>query len=455
MCAQKFLTDVENGVVPVNSHDQLLRIAWIYMDEPLWNGQGVFDVIEKLHTHGWSFGEGELRFNRTLDMFYLAQIAAALYLTVHRSSDPIDGLFETLDGFNTFYTEHHALLHPSVWREYYSEPFLKQKTTARFYRLPDLQDLPDSNHPLDIPIRERPHVGGSPHVTKLPRWAHNVARTYLRQPLLPLATLTDIALSTLETTIIRQRKAHPSVRPYSETQARFWLEYMVAPYLKARTRTEVPSPTRWNENGFGILAAQGFHDMYEWERKYSVQLWEASWEQKGVVEPDVEDGVWKSEIIFCGHPDGGISSYAWWRGWDGELGSEEEIEFLAAVAVEETVGVEHLDKLDFAVRSHILLGVMRAAVKTGREREDLLQELEMGMVQSGRIKERARLWLREALGVVKPYVRLWEGVWPDAKERRKMLQQILVENGQLLARWKASPHLKEFSFELGPPVYHR
>ncbi|KAA8651052.1 uncharacterized protein ATNIH1004_003745 [Aspergillus tanneri] len=402
MSAQKFLTDVENGVVPVNSHDQVLRIAFIHMDEVLWTGMGVFDVIEKLHAHGWSFGEGELKFNRTLDLFYLAQIAAGIY----RSSDQIEGIFPSVDEFDTFYTEHHALLHPSAWRAYYSEPFLKQNITARFYRLPDLQDLPDSDNPLDLPIRKQSHVGGGPHATKLPRWAYNVAYTYLRQPLLPLVTLTDIALSTLEATINRLRKGHPS----------------------------------------------GLYDVYEWEGKYSVQLWEASWEQNGVVEPDVKDGMWKSEVTWCGWPDGGVGAFAWWRGWDGELGSDEEIEFLAAVAVEETVGVE-LDKLDLAVRSHILLGVMRAAVKTGLEREDLLQELETGMVQSGRIKEeRAGLWLREALGVMEPYVRIWEGVWPDAEERGKMLRRILVENRQLFARWKASPHLKEFSFVLGPPV---
>lgn len=385
-------------------------------------------------------------------MFYLAQIAAALYLTVQKSSKQIDDIFDTLEGFNMFYNEHYALLHPFVWREYYSEPFLKQKTTARFYRLPDLRDLPNSNNPLDIPIREQPH-SSSPHDTKLPRWAYNVACTYLRQHLLPLSTLTNTALNTLETTINRQRKEHPNVQPYSETQARFWLEYMVAPYLEVHTNTEAPSPTRWNENCFGILAAQGFYDMYEWERKYSVQLWESSWKHKGVLEPDIEDGARESEIIFCGHPDGGISSYAWWRGWDGELGSEEEIEFLTAIAAEETEGIEQMDQLDFTVRSHILLGVMWAAVKIGQEdREDLLQKLETGMLQSGRIeKERAGLWLREALEVIKPYV--WEGLWPDVKERQKTLRQILVENGQLFARWKVSPHLKEFSFALDPPVY--
>ncbi|KAL4861055.1 hypothetical protein BDV12DRAFT_77019 [Aspergillus spectabilis] len=446
MSAQKFLTDVENSVVPVNSHDKVLRIAFIYMDEGLWCGTGVLDVIEKLHAHGWSFGEHELMLNRTLDLFYLAQIAAAIY-----RSDQIKGIYPSPNEFDTFYTEHHALLHPSAWRAYYSEPFLKQNTTAYFYRLPGLQDLPDSDSPLDLP-RKRSHVGGGPHATKLPRWAYNVARTYLRQPLLPLATLTDIALSTLETTINRLRKAHPSVRPYSETQARFWLEYMGARYFGARTRSKAPSRGAWDENHFGVLAAQGAYDMYEWEGKYSAQLWEASWEQSGVVKPDVGDGMWKSEVMWCGWPDGGVGAHAWWRGWEGELGSEEEIEFLAAVAVEETVGVE-LDKLDLAVRSHILLGVMRAAVKTGLEREDLLQELETGMVQSGRIREeRAGLWLREALGVMEPYVRIWEGVWPDAEKRGKMLQQILVENGQLFARWKASPHLKEFSFVLGPRV---
>lgn len=137
-------------------------------------------------------------------------------------------------------------------------------------------------------------------------------------------------------------------------------------------------------------------------------------------------------------------------GWEGEVGSEEEVEFLAAVAMEETVGVE-VGELDFAVRSHVFLGVMRAAVGGGREREVFLEELERGIVGKGRIREgRAGRWLREALGVVEPYVRMWEGAWPGAEEERgEVPRRILVENGQLFARWKVSPLLKELSFELG------
>ncbi|KAL5003052.1 hypothetical protein BDV10DRAFT_65440 [Aspergillus recurvatus] len=446
MSAEKFLADVENGVVPVDSHEKVLWIAFIYMDEGLWLGDGVFDVVEKLHEHGWSFGEGELRLNRTLDLFYLAQIAAAIY----RSSDQTEGEFPSPDDFDAFYTEHHALLNPSAWRSYYSEAFLRQPATARFYRLPDLQDLPDSDSPLDQ-TRKRPHPGGGPHATKLPRWAYNVRRTRRRQKLLSVATLIEIALSTLETTINRLRKKHPGVPPYSETQARFWLEHMGVGFFGPPNKPTTPSADAWDVNRFGVLAAQGMFDVYQWHKKYSAKAWEASWGSSGVVEPDVEDAAWKSEIMWCGWPDGGIGAYAWWRGWDGELGGEEEVEFLAAVAVEETKGVE-MGGLDLAVRSHILLGVMGAAVKTGQEREDDLQELEKGVVQSRRITEdKAGVWLKEALAVIEPYVRIWDGVWPEGEEERgEMLRRILVENGQLFARYKLSPHLKKFNFELGP-----
>ena len=64
MSADEFLANVEGGIVPVTCHEDFLRVAFIYLDEGLWTGNGVFDVVEKLHAHGWSFKEGEFRFNR-------------------------------------------------------------------------------------------------------------------------------------------------------------------------------------------------------------------------------------------------------------------------------------------------------------------------------------------------------------------------------------------------------
>lgn len=85
--------------------------------------------------------------------------------------------------------------------------------------------------------------------------------------------------------------------------------------------------------------------------------------------------------------------------------------------------------MDLSIRSHILLAVMQAAVKDSQERKRFLGELERRMVQKGRIgEERAGRWAKEALGIIEPYVRIWQGLWPGVVERGEMLRQILVEN---------------------------
>ncbi|WYZ36089.1 hypothetical protein EsH8_X_000736 [Colletotrichum jinshuiense] len=70
-------------------------------------------------------------------------------------------------------------------------------------------------------------------------------RTHRRQPALPATTMTDISLSALQQSIESLRKDHP-VRPYSETQARFWLGYMKMDFPGLR------SSKAWDSNEFGI-----------------------------------------------------------------------------------------------------------------------------------------------------------------------------------------------------------
>ena len=61
MSAKEFLANAESWEVPISCHDQVLRIAYIYgFSSP----GGVFGVVDKLHTRGWSFGQGDLAFNR-------------------------------------------------------------------------------------------------------------------------------------------------------------------------------------------------------------------------------------------------------------------------------------------------------------------------------------------------------------------------------------------------------
>ncbi|KAL0939183.1 rta1 domain protein [Colletotrichum truncatum] len=44
MSAEKFRAAVESGEVPVDCHDQVLRMAFIYLDKGLWDGNGVFSI---------------------------------------------------------------------------------------------------------------------------------------------------------------------------------------------------------------------------------------------------------------------------------------------------------------------------------------------------------------------------------------------------------------------------
>jgi hypothetical protein len=374
----------------------------------------------------------------SLDTFYVAQIAAGIF----RWSDQIESELPSADDFDTFYAQHHQWLNQDAWRHYYSTHFLAQATSARFYRLPDLQDLPDSSDPLGAPRLQK----GTGHLTRLPRWAYNASRTASRQPTLPAESKTQIALSTLQQTISRQRGAgYPSVSPYSETQARFWLERMGMYSARAAPKEA------WRRYNFGAKVAQGWYDMWKWEAYYSRNLWDSVEARNAYLEPDL-DGTRKSEVTWSGLPDGGTAFMAWTRGWDPEVGSEEEIGFLAAVAVKETEGVIEVDNLDYAMRSHMLWGVMRLAFESA-ERERLMEDLKRGIVKTGRIDDetKAEQWIQKVLMVMEPYVQKSDAQWPAAVEdRSELLRHILMENGQLFARWTLSPLSKEFNFELGP-----
>lgn len=399
-------------------------------------------------------------------MFYLAQIAAAYYRWTSQLNweDPL-----TFSDFDAFYTAHHALLHPTAWRSYYSTKFLIQPTTARFYRMPDLQDLPDSSSPLCLP-RDNPV---SKHVLKLPRWAYTVGRTRHRQPLLPFDTITKIALRTLVAVLTRLNEACPCTPPFSESHARFWLDEYYKPPIAESKQEPLPTNTNdqlegeekkissspspksnlsprkdnreaWGPQHFGLNVASGLYDIHSLEAQYLAQVSSGK-----AVEPEPS----KPEFFWCGIPDGGTSYQALERGWQEEIGSEEEVEFLAAVAMEETAGLGagaiKMDEVDCSIRSHILLAVMQAAlVENMQAREHFLVELERRMVEKGRIgEERAGRWVREAYEIMAPYVSVWQGQWPDTEARGEMLRRILVENPLLFARWKLSPILRQFAFD--------
>lgn len=387
---------------------------------------------------------------RTLDIFYCAQIAAAVWRHADNGKKDLPGA----DDFDVIYAQHRALLHEDVWREYYTPAFLREETTARFYRLPDLRDLPGTTSDIDHPQQD-----GAGHFGKLPRWAHLVVRTHWRKPEFPVEVLAEIATATLRRSIARLQQENPAaaIQPYSETQAYFWLNTMglFSDYKPgAKQVWDPPWP-------FGAEIAVGERDLWAWERHYSPALWASSAAAAARLEPD-RDGTARRPAHGPGWPDGfGVVVEAWSSGWDPEVGSAEEVAFLTGVALRETEALlaDTVLTPDFAIRSHILLGVLRVACEADAERrEESLGRLRRAVVEAGRLEDEASAseWIRRAVDIADKYARQLDGAWPDdAEATARVLGKMLGENGQLFWQWtprKRDERWGDVTFRLGPAV---
>ncbi|KAH8846747.1 hypothetical protein MCOR27_004307 [Pyricularia oryzae] len=133
--ADDYCARLEGGELPVETHNQLLRIVFIYLiDFGMCGDDGMLNVVDQIDARGWSFGrmQGDhLELNRTFDLFYISQALAGIYRS-----------------------------------QYYSSRLLLQPATARFCRLPDLLHLPGSGGAIGHPRNKATATG---HVTKLPR----------------------------------------------------------------------------------------------------------------------------------------------------------------------------------------------------------------------------------------------------------------------------------------------
>lgn len=208
---------------------------------------------------------------------------------------------------------------------------------------------------------------------------------------------------------------------------------------------------------FGTLVASGYYDVRMWERYYSRERWESAEAQVRFLEEDL-DGTRKSEVEWCGFPDGGLMGEVSVMGYEEELGSDEGIMFLAAVAakeIEEALAAEEAENTDgatglnYAIRSHMLLGVLRAAFETDQARH--MDDLKQRVVTSGRLDEKTvGPWMESVLEVIKPYTDRTRPAHIPGWSR--LLRLILEENGQLFGRWKQMSSEQRFNnpFKLGP-----
>lgn len=329
---------------------------------------------------------------------------------------------------NEVYSTYHQILNPDAWKLFYSETLLNDPLTARFWRLPDLRDLTNALNPLRNPQPKSAAVtGGYTHFTKIPRWAKKVVETYRCQKTLSQETTIDLAIATLQKTILRLRKEHSSVQPYSETQARFWLDF----YEDHVSEQFNGVPHHLYET-FGTALAQGRWDVFGWEAYYTPGRWYSLEGRVTKLEPDL-DGTRKSAFYWCGMPDGGTGYMAYRLGWEAELGSAEEIEFQAAVAVKEVEGVSW-DDLDVLTRSHALAVLIRDAMEP--DKVGNLDMVKRRVIEGQRTDEvKFDTWIKDISEAVKLYRERGISWSSETSAPTDLMQRILTENGHLFIDW--------------------
>lgn len=169
-----------------------------------------------------------------------------------------------------------SLMNSDPWDEWYSSP--PTFTCAKdIWFPPNLKVLPTDTHyrsdPAVLPVGDK-----SPE--RLLRYVFAVLRYIQRTGVQREETIT-LALGTFKQVTMRLRTHYPSLLPYSETQARFWIQMVDAGLRGLEDEKEAD------------LAFEQFQDMFDlklacWEKHYSKMVWDGVSARWRFVPPDLE-----------------------------------------------------------------------------------------------------------------------------------------------------------------------
>ncbi|KAL6362354.1 hypothetical protein LRP88_03632 [Fusarium phalaenopsidis] len=181
------------------------------------------------------------------------------------------------------------LMNSGLWRSYYSKDLLFTPEARENWHLPDLQPLPT---PTQAKVEEeQPHTRRPGNdVDRLPRFAFSVVQKTLTSKLRRGGVVKQ-ALEALQSSTIRLRASDPSVSPYSETQAYFWVQIVHAYLRSLETETSKASKGTRFEGSATTLTFEAFKALFditgdEWRQYYSSSVWQGIPARMSFVNPD-------------------------------------------------------------------------------------------------------------------------------------------------------------------------
>ena len=218
------------------------------------------------------FGDTNMT-SRTKAAFWLHQLQIA---AVHYVNAKHEIQFSSRAEFKDVLVLSPELLDPLLWTNYYSPDRFSAPEARERWCLPDVNPLPSVIRRSRSCIRSR----GLLHDESdgLIGFALAVVQKNLRCKL-GRGAVAKQALAALQLSTIRQRVSQPSLPPYSETRAYFWihLTHLALASLEARQWPKEKSTAGW-EVMVQALTPAAFRALFgftgeEWREHYSLGLW--------------------------------------------------------------------------------------------------------------------------------------------------------------------------------------
>ncbi|KAE8133830.1 hypothetical protein BDV38DRAFT_286451 [Aspergillus pseudotamarii] len=283
--AQAFWNSFVTGDLPVWDHHAHLKVTYILVLEYTKRKQSTFAMADTMFAHlrrlqNCQPEKFKCRPHRTMTIFWILQLQIAIRdyrMRMKLGGDPL-----WIDFYNVLLNTP-SVMDPRLWSSYYNTKHLFSPQAWESWIPPDRRPLPVLTSALDKPASLSP---GQESPARLIRFAFvfitqckNIAESCNEDAIRQ-------AVATLQSTTIRLRTTNMAIPPYSETQARFWLD-MVRACLRS---LDIPY-----EGSREILPSQLTFDSFivlfgltptSWKRYYSQRVWDSLAARVQFVPPD-------------------------------------------------------------------------------------------------------------------------------------------------------------------------
>jgi hypothetical protein len=354
--ANAFWEAFMSAEIPAWNHRCHLRAGYVLLLDTLRSGGGIFDCAEVFLEHLQRLKDAHPdRFrnteHRTMTIFWLYHLQLAI---LDFKADKRLEKWPQPEQFNDVLLCSPYLMHGGLWKDYYTQSLMMSLEAKQYWRLPDLQALPDfakrtqtQNRHVRRTSQEEP--------CRLMRFAFAVVQKYLSSNV-RRGWLVKQSLAALQTTTMQLRAQNPGMPPYSETRAYFWIQVVHAALASVTNGTNKTVLTKVPLDRLSFASFRVLFDMDPslWRDYYTPGLWDSIESRMSFVSPDLKPLPNVISVPSVQHVvlalDKQIDSAR--IGMAAEIPSMEELAMCSSVLLDEVTSLSKTDRSSPKIVSH-------------------------------------------------------------------------------------------------------